>query len=98
MGSRYQREGTGFLGKKVPVADTQNTQYNSRTIQLRSVYDAHLKITGPVTGEIYEWVRAGSVVSVNELDAPEMLTKRIGGRSCCGGSNQEGNALFELVN
>lgn len=67
------------------------------TVEIRSIYSSRLKYIGTVSGKEYEWPSAGSVVSVNIEDAELLLSKRIGGRGCCGAVNQGGNRLFELV-
>lgn len=92
MGNRYKRGGSSFVAK-VLVADKQNPTYNS-TVGLRLIYDAHLKIQGPVSGKAYDWPNIGSVVCVDQEDVDLLLGKMIGGRGCCGAS-REGNKLFE---
>lgn len=67
--------------------------YNSG-VKLQSLLDAHILYTGQVTGKSYEWVRAGSVVVVDEQDAPTLLKKRIKVHSCCNGSD---NAVFQKI-
>lgn len=46
--------------------------------------NVHLKIKGSVTGNLYVFAGAGSVVIVDEQDVPAMLAKTVGSRSCCG--------------
>jgi hypothetical protein len=65
-------------------------------MKVQSVTDAHLIYVGKVSGRQYEWSRAGDVVEVEEEDTPELLTKRIGTRSCCGTGN--GNQVFQGIN
>lgn len=74
---------------------SDNESYNYRRIQ--SLYDAHLSYTGKVSGRQYEWSRAGVVVEVLQDDVPELLSKRIGQRSCCG-EGLLGNLVFQEVN
>lgn len=66
--------------------------YNYRRI--RSLYDSRLEYTGRVSGELYVWSKAGDEVSVLQDDVPELLSKRIGQRSCCG-EGLLGNLVFE---
>lgn len=68
----------------------------STIINIRAIYPSILKYTGLVTGKQYIWNGAGDVVGVDHEDAPYLLSKRIGGRSCCG-VQQNGNKLFERV-
>lgn len=56
-------------------------------VKLQSQLDARLLYTGQVTGKSYEWTRAGSVVEVDALDAPYLLSKRTKKQSCCSGSD-----------
>lgn len=89
--------GSGASKLKSQVAKKQPSAYNPNTKSLRSIYDAHLKITGPITGTLYEWLKPGDVVyDIPDEDADLLLAKRIGGKGCCGGK-QEGNQLFELA-
>jgi hypothetical protein len=61
---------------------------------IRSMVDAHVKVTGAVTGKLYEFTKAGSIVYVDKQDANDILNKKRG-KSCCGTGT--GNSLFELV-
>lgn len=56
----------------------------------------HVKATGSVSGKQYEWAKAGAVVDVLIEDVPDMLKKRLGGKSCCG-ARSDGNFIFELI-
>ena len=62
--------------------------------KIRSRIEARLQYTGKVSGRLYEWSRAGSVISVQDDDVPELLSKRLGKKSCCGNSE---NQIFELA-
>lgn len=63
--------------------------------KLRCLIAARVKAVGPVSGKQYEWSGAGTVVGVLDEDVPEMLKKRLGGKSCCGASS-DGNWMFEI--
>lgn len=80
---------------KPRVAPVENAEYNYVRKSIRSMIDARIVYDGAVTGEHYEWSRAGAVVSVDARDVPELLAKRLGSRSCCGTS--DGNQIFELI-
>jgi hypothetical protein len=67
--------------------------YNYYMRKIQSQIDSHLVYTGRVSGKQYEWKRAGDVLMVDEHDAPELLAKRIGERSCCG-EGLLGNQVF----
>lgn len=81
---------------KKTVADNVTSDYNyyGRS-NVRSLLDAHILYDGAITGEHYEWSRAGSVVSVDERDVPELLSKRLGSQGCCG--TNDSNRVFELI-
>lgn len=64
--------------------------------KIRSLIDSHLIYSGRESGQQYEWMSAGNVMDVDERDVPELLAKRIGERSCCGGQFQMGNKVFEI--
>lgn len=93
MESRNSNKRSDVL--KTPVADAKVSDYNYIRKSLRSRIDAHIVYYGTVTGEKYEWSRAGAIASVDERDVPELLTKRLGAGSCCGTSNS--NIIFELI-
>ena len=81
--------------EKPDVVDEVKSQYNSGTKSVQSVFPAHLKYVGATSGKLYEWYKAGDVVAVDEADVADLLGKRIGSRSCCGG-NLDGNIVFTL--
>jgi len=68
--------------------------YNSDTVAIRSLVDAQVKITGTVTGTVYVFPKAGSILDVDIRDKDEIINKKRG-RACCGGNS--GKSLFELV-
>lgn len=79
---------------EVPVVKVQDEPYNYSVVQIESMIDAHLVYTGQVSGKQYEWTKAGSIQLVDERDAPALLSKRIGERSCCG-EGLQGNLVFQ---
>ena len=95
MGNGHTNRGIGSV--KLPFAEKQISEYNPTTKSLRSIYPAHLLITGPVSGIVYEWKKIGDINhDVLIEDADLLLVKLIGGRGCCG-ATQEGNRLFDEV-
>ena len=52
------------------------------TVALQLQINCILKIRGSVSGNIYTFSGAGSIVDVDERDAPKMLEKSLG-RPCC---------------
>lgn len=66
-------------------------------VAVRSIYPAHLKYRGAVSGQGYEWMKAGDIASVRQEDVQSLLDKRIGGTGCCGAYRPDGTRLFELV-
>lgn len=73
------------------------SQPKDTIVHIRALYPSIIKYAGQVTGKPYVWNGAGDVVGVDADDAPFLLSKKIGGRSCCGGLNPNGNKLFEKV-
>ncbi len=67
--------------------------YNSYR-KIQSLIDSKLIYVGRESGELYEWQRAGDIIAVREEDVPELLSKRVGERSCCG-EGLLGNKVFE---
>jgi hypothetical protein len=77
---------------KAIVADNlQPTKIS--TVALQSLYPAHLKYIG-LSGQEYQWEKAGDVVHVLEEDAPALLSKKHIHRGCCG-VYSEGNLLLQ---
>lgn len=83
---------TGFQKPTVEVV----AESSIITLSIRSLYPARLKYEGRVSGKLYEWAEAGSVVDVHVEDAPYLLEKRLGSGGCCGASS-EANKLFERL-
>lgn len=73
--------------KEVIVEEPAPRLYNSTSVKLQSNIDAHVLYTGQVTKRQYEWARAGSIASVDGLDAPYLLEKHIKTQSCCSESD-----------
>ena len=72
----------------------QVTLNETPEVAVRSIYDSALRYTGRVSGKSYKWNKIGDVVMVDTEDADFILSKRLGGRSCCGGVDQDGNKIF----
>lgn len=68
----------------------------SRT-NIQSLFPARIIKVGLVSGERYVFAEAGSVVSVDERDVDDLLAYRIGTSSCCGGSDPNGNQVFQKI-
>ena len=82
---------------EVKVDSESVLPYNKEiTVSLTSLLDARLVYTGQVTGQQYEWKKAGSVVEVNAYDSEILLAKRIGKDSCCGNST-DGQPIFQIT-
>lgn len=65
------------------------------SLEVESLIEAHLIYDGEASRRRYEWKRAGEIISVLEEDVPELLSKRLGAKQCCG--DQGGNKIFQLV-
>lgn len=79
--------------KKVVFEKPSNQNYNTR-VKLQLLIDAHAIYDGLVTGEHYEWQKAGSIVSVDSRDSVSLLEKHIKTQSCC---NQHDSRVFQQV-
>lgn len=80
--------------KKSTVVNIQNKTYNNTT-QVQSIFPAKLRYTGATSGKEYIWEKAGDVVSVENVDLDELLTKKVGSKGCCG-DNLNGNPVFQI--
>ncbi len=65
-----------------------------KVVKVQSLIDSHLYYTGRESGKLYEWGKAGAIVEVDEQDVPELLSKRLGKKMCCGTGN---NQIFQLA-
>jgi hypothetical protein len=81
--------------KKKPIV-VENQPEVTINIRIESLIDSHLVYDGQVTGRHYEWMKAGAIVEVDEKDAPFLLKKRLGKKTCCG--QNERNIIFQLAN
>lgn len=79
-----------------PTVATKSTATYNNTTNIQSIFPAHLKYTGLISGKSYEWEQAGAIVAVNSEDVPDLLSKRIGATGCCGG-NSDGNKVFQVI-
>jgi len=70
--------------RRVKVEDAP-VKEETPTVQLVLQKNIKLNYTGKVTGNVYHFNGAGSVVSVDERDVPAMLEKGANRRSCCSG-------------
>lgn len=78
------------------TVDLGSTIVYNKTVKLRSTLSARLEYRGQVSGKLYAWNQAGSIVEVDEADSGILLAKRRGQKTCCGNS-KDGHAIFELV-
>lgn len=81
---------------KIPVVETVADSKIKDVVIIESLIEAHLTYTGRESGQLYVWKKSGDTVSVLEVDAPELLAKRLGGSLCCG-NHPEGNKIFQIV-
>ena len=75
-----------------PEVEVEETPPQS-IIKVRSLIEANLEYTGRESGQLYRWHGAGQVTPVRAEDVPELLSKQLGKKSCCGGENR----IFELA-
>ena len=88
-------ESKSFLpgnGKRVVVETAPPDKINEVSVQ--SLIDAHLYYTGRESGIQYEWTKAGAIVIVDERDVPDLLARKLGKKTCCGGGD---NHVFQLA-
>ena len=72
-------------------------EYNEpEQIRIVSLFSARLIYTGRVSGKLYTWQNSGEIVLVDAQDVPDLLSKKLGESTCCGGSTK-GNVLFGLA-
>ena len=81
--------------ENVAIEEIAQVVYNKVEVKLRVRFPARIKATGPVSGKLYD-VMPGEVFFALEEDVEGLLGRKIGERTCCGGS-ADGNYLFELV-
>lgn len=84
------------VANPVVAEKPQESTIVNRQVSIRSIFPAHLKYAGHISGKAYEWREAGAVVAVDSDDVPYLLERRIGERACCGASGN-GNRLFEIA-
>lgn len=65
------------------------------TINIQLRIDARAEYDGKVSGRHYIWHKAGDFVPVAPEDVPELLSKRLGKKYCCGGADS--NRIFEIM-
>lgn len=81
--------------KKSMVVKSPTPTYNTIT-QVQSIFPARLKYTGVATGKLYVWEKAGDIVSVENADLMDLMSKKVGEKGCCG-DNLNGNPVFQIV-
>jgi hypothetical protein len=89
----------GAVGHAEPKAPSSGVVADvaSTPLGIRSLWPGHLRVTGEVTGRIYDWPSAGSITAVERDDVPGVLARNHSGRrACCGGSGER--RYFEPVN
>lgn len=55
---------------------------SQQSVRIISLQDVNLKITGPISGKVYWFPKAGAVQDVDKDDAVEFLKRR--SNPCCG--------------
>ena len=65
-------------------------------VLIESLVDANFAYPGRVSGKQYEWHGAGSKALVDELDVPDLISKRLGTSLCCG-ATPNGNIISQIV-
>jgi hypothetical protein len=65
-------------------------------VELRNLYPSIIEGIGNVTGKHYRWEGAGTVVKVDERDAPDFLSRLLP-PTCCGGTNRRYSYFEEVI-
>ena len=79
-------------GKKKPV----RKKTVPKTVRIVLLRRKNINTIGTVTGRMYSFRGAGSVLDVDERDVPSLVDKGVGGTSCCG-SGLPSSSYFRLV-
>ena len=79
-----------------PILAEVPSESKIKSVTVISLFPARLEYIGAISGQAYTWAKAGDTVSVDLRDVPDLLSKRIGERACCGASGN-GNKLFEVI-
>ena len=66
-----------------------------KTIRIVLARRKKVNTKGSVTGKMYSFSGAGSILDVDERDVPDLLAKGVGGTSCCSGVPT--SPYFEIV-
>jgi len=82
--------------ENLTVAKTEQSGYN-KSRGLRLIFPARVRMNGSATGKPYEWAKPGDIVSVDESDLDDLLSREIGGQGGCCGSSVGRSKLFEIV-
>jgi len=83
MAKRMLNEGNSNRVEVKKEVFAKKQTYTPKTTRIVSLRNKTVNAKGSVTGATYVFKTAGSVVSVDERDAPEILARKAG-RSCCG--------------
>ena len=82
--------------KELNFVAPQELHKELHRVNMVSLIDARLRVSGKYSGREYLFERAGSVQDVDQTDVEWMLEKRQGERQCCGGT-ERGNKVFALA-
>ena len=90
-------EDLGIETSDTPIYNTYSSS-KSATVKLQSRISAKVIVSGDRTksGKRYVWERSGAIVEVDDIDAPGLLEKSMGDKTCCG-SSPENLRIFILV-
>jgi hypothetical protein len=84
-----------YSGEPKPVVESYVLPVTIKRVNVQSLMDSRVQYTGRESGKLYEWDKAGAIVSVDEQDVSELLSKRRGKKTCCGNSEQP--PIFQIV-
>lgn len=96
MGKRSSTSLSSVVSTPLDKLETPTYNKVEQSVAVVCKFPAHVYVIGQATGQRYDWAYAGSVVNVDIADLEQVLSKKVGERSCCGASGN-GNVIFEKV-
>jgi hypothetical protein len=83
-------------GSEQRVKGAKKLEEKAAVRRIQSQYPARIKYKGKTTGQWYEWAGAGSIATVDDLDADEILSKVMNRQPCCNSANKPQPKFVEV--
>jgi len=90
---KLKKDKSGDVGVELIEKPAYN-KVSETLVKVQSLLDARLVYSGQATGKRYEWLKAGSIVSVSSEDVQQLMEKEINS-GCCGGHTK--TKIFQIV-